>query len=144
LPCDGVVGKSARDAERPVRALRLHPDNLGMKAENHVMFNLARFIARDYEFTLEGLVRGKHAFGNAEEAFTAEVFGSHHHTTTVAGLEQANRIRQSQARTPATIRRNTSQDFRLKHNDRPRNHKSHAPKLLFAVKFSVWDNVNLT
>src|ERR1700733_9151538 len=79
---------------------------------------LAWLVAGDNELTRESLMRREHALRDAEEAFTTEVFGFRLHPHVLAGLMQANRIRQSQTRAPTTIRRKSGHDFRQKHNER--------------------------
>jgi hypothetical protein len=76
---------------------------------------LAWFVTGNYELTLKRLVRRKHALRDTKEAFTTKVFGFRLHQHFLAGLMQANRIRQSQARTSTTIRGNAGHDFRQKH-----------------------------
>ena len=108
------------------------------------MFNrLAWLVARDYELTLKGLMRRKHPFRDTEEAFTTEVFGFRLYPHFLAGLMQANRIRQSQAWASATIWLNAGHDFRQKHNVKT-TWSQNTSKLPLAVKFSAWDEVNLT
>jgi hypothetical protein len=103
---DGVVGEPAGHAENRLVGLRYNSDDFRSAAQDHVGFRrLAELFTEDYKLAFKSLAERKDAVRDAEETFATDILSFRLNARLFAGSVQTKRIRQPQARTPATIRR---------------------------------------